>query len=78
MEYDTIEFASYTDDTTPYTYGQSFDEVIEKLEIDMYALQPPSSSKRKVCNKPSIFGGGPMVAKIWDFRLFGKPGACIL
>ena len=35
MEYDAIEFASYADDTTPYTYGQSFDEIIEKLEIDM-------------------------------------------
>ena len=23
MEYDAIEFASYADDTTPYTYGQS-------------------------------------------------------
>ena len=35
MEYDSIEFASYADDTTPYTYGQSFDEIIEKLKIDM-------------------------------------------
>ena len=35
MEYDAIEFASYADDTTPYTYGQSFDKIIEKLEIDM-------------------------------------------
>ena len=35
MEYDAIEFASCADDTTPYTYGQSFDEIIEKLEIDM-------------------------------------------
>ena len=26
MEYDAIEFASYADDTTPYTYGQSLDE----------------------------------------------------
>ena len=34
-EYDAIEFASHADDTTPYTYGQSFDEIIEKLEIDM-------------------------------------------
>ena len=35
MEYNAIEFASYADDTIPYTYGQSFDEIIEKLEIDM-------------------------------------------
>ena len=35
MEYDAIEFAGYPDDTTPYTYGQSFDEIIEKLETDM-------------------------------------------
>ena len=34
MEHDAIEFASYRDDTTHYTYGQSFDEIIEKLEID--------------------------------------------
>ena len=26
MEYHAIEFASYADDTTPYTYGQSLDE----------------------------------------------------
>ena len=35
MEYDAIEFASYADDTNPYTHGQSFDEIIEKLEADM-------------------------------------------
>ena len=35
MEYDAIEFASYAVDTTPYTSGQSFDEIIEKLETDM-------------------------------------------
>ena len=35
MEYGTIEFASNVDDTKPYTYGQSFDEIIEKLVIDM-------------------------------------------
>ena len=39
MEYDAIEFASYADDTTPYTYGQSFDEIIEKLEIDMSKIK---------------------------------------
>ena len=38
MEYDAIEFASYVDDTTPYTYGQSFDEIIEKLETDMSTI----------------------------------------
>ena len=27
MEYDAIEFASYADDTTPYNYGQSLDEI---------------------------------------------------
>ena len=31
MEYDEIEFSNYADDTAPYTYGQSFDEIIEKL-----------------------------------------------
>ena len=35
MEHDAIEFASYAGDTTPYTYVQSFDEIIEKLELDM-------------------------------------------
>ena len=35
IEYEAIEFAGYPDDTTPYTYGQSFDEIIEKLETDM-------------------------------------------
>ena len=35
IEYEVIEFAGYPDDTTPYTYGQSFDEIIEKLETDM-------------------------------------------
>ena len=34
-EYGTIEFASYADDTTPNTYVQSFDEIIEILERDM-------------------------------------------
>ena len=33
MKYDAIEFASYADDKTPYTYGQSFDEIVEKLKI---------------------------------------------
>ena len=35
MEYDVIVFGSYADDTTPYTYGQSFDEIIEKIKMDM-------------------------------------------
>ena len=35
MEYGAIEFASYADDTAPYSYGQSFHEIIEKLEIEM-------------------------------------------
>ena len=35
MEYDAIEFASFADDSTPYSYGQSLDGIIEKLEIDM-------------------------------------------
>ena len=34
MVYDATEFASYAYDTTPYTCGQSLDEIIEKLEID--------------------------------------------
>ena len=38
MEYDAIEFASYGDDTNPYTYGQNFDEIIEKLETDMFNI----------------------------------------
>ena len=35
MECDAIEFASYADCTTSYTYGQGFDEIMEKLEIDI-------------------------------------------
>ena len=35
MEYDGIEFASYADDTTPYTSGQSFNEIRKKLETDL-------------------------------------------
>ena len=35
MEYDAIEFASYAEYTTTYTFGQCFDEIIEKLETDM-------------------------------------------
>ena len=35
MEYDAIEFAIYADDAAPYTYAQSFDKIIEKLETDM-------------------------------------------
>ena len=34
MGHEAIQFASYANDTTHYTYGQSFDEIIEKLEID--------------------------------------------
>ena len=34
MNYDTIEFASYADNVNPYTFQKSFDEIIEKLEID--------------------------------------------
>ena len=35
MEYDAIEFAIYADDAASYTYAQSFDKIIEKLETDM-------------------------------------------
>ena len=35
MKDDTIEFASYADDTTSHTCWQSFDEIIEKLDIYM-------------------------------------------
>ena len=34
-EYEAIKSASYADDTTAFTYGQSFSEIIEKLEIYM-------------------------------------------
>ena len=34
-DYDTVEFASYVEETTLYSYGQRLDEVIEKLEIDV-------------------------------------------
>lgn len=30
-----MEFASCADDTMPCTYGESFDEIIKKLEIDV-------------------------------------------
>ena len=33
--YDVIEFASYANDTTPHTYGQSFAKIIEALETYM-------------------------------------------
>ena len=35
MEHDAIEFTSYVEDTTPCNYGQSFDETIEKLKINV-------------------------------------------
>ena len=35
MEYNTIESDGYAEDTTPYSDKQGFDEIIEKLEIDM-------------------------------------------
>ena len=36
IEHHAIEFASYVDYTIPYTYGQSFDQTIEKLETDTF------------------------------------------
>ena len=36
MEYDTIEFCIYADHITLYTYGQSFNEIVEKLERYMH------------------------------------------
>ena len=35
MEDATTEFASYADDTKPYTYGQIFDEIMRNLELDV-------------------------------------------
>lgn len=35
MKYGTKQFASYVDNTNPYTYGQNVDEIVEKLEINM-------------------------------------------
>ena len=35
IEYDTIEFSSCVDDAALYIYRQIFDEIIEKMEIDM-------------------------------------------
>lgn len=35
MEYNTKEFDIYADDIISCTYGQSFDEMTEKLEIDI-------------------------------------------
>ena len=35
MEHDAIEFTSYVEDTTTYTYGQSFDETIAELKINV-------------------------------------------
>ena len=35
MECDAIELATYADCTASYTYGQGFDEIMEKLEIDI-------------------------------------------
>ena len=30
-----IEFESYTDDTTPFIYGENFDQILSDLENDM-------------------------------------------
>ena len=54
-----------------------YETVAGSSTFEAYMFQPQSSSKLEVCNKPSIFGGGPMVAKIWGFRLSGKPEKCI-
>ena len=35
MEYEATEFARYAEDTTPYTYVQSFDETTANSEIDI-------------------------------------------
>lgn len=35
MQYDAMEFTSNTDDATRYTHTQSFDEIMEKLELCM-------------------------------------------
>ena len=51
---------------------------LQFLKCNKHMFQPPRSSKQEVCNKSSIYGGGPTVGKICDFRLFGKPGTCIL
>ena len=38
MKYDAIEFASYADDTILYTCRLKFDELIWKLELDMFKI----------------------------------------
>ena len=35
MEYGKREFVDYADDTSSHTYIQSFDEISEKLELDL-------------------------------------------
>ena len=35
MKHDIMEFANYVGNTTPYTYGQSFKEMVKQLEVDM-------------------------------------------
>ena len=35
MEYDKIEFDSYADDRTPYTYDKASNEIILKLKIEV-------------------------------------------
>ena len=58
MEHDAIEFTSYRDNTTLYTYGQSFDEIIEKLEIDCLEITmskiPAGNYMFKVNNRNTI------------------------
>ena len=80
-----IEYMNYTqkvDYSFFYTQGKMFFNNKTPSSGDYivvsHTFQLPSSSKWEVFNKPSIFGRGPMVVKIWDFRLSEKPGKCIL
>lgn len=60
MQYDTKEFGSYADNTTPYTYWENFDEIIEKVKIHM----------SKICQS---FHHNNFKAKPGKFHFFTKP-----
>ena len=75
MEHDAIEFARCRDDTTLHTYGQSFDEIIEKLEIDCLEITmskiPAGNYMFKVNNKDTRTTAGiALVSLLLTLNIF--------
>ena len=70
LECDKIEFAIYTEDTTPYSYAQSLHEIMEKLEIDLLKICEQFHQNGFETNPgnfhflPSPFVGRPIIQ--WD------------